>query len=65
MQRLLRLSPWASYDRPTSAEHLKVLGMLANTTQAFELMAGRDVLNDPSSVAEMLFTVTEELAHKT
>ncbi|HEY6804533.1 MAG TPA: hypothetical protein VI306_13230 [Pyrinomonadaceae bacterium] len=54
MQRLLRLCPWASYDKPTSAEHLKVLGLLANTTNAFELFAGADILKDANAAADLI-----------
>ena len=54
MMRLLRLCPWASYDKPTSAEHLRILALLAHTTSAFELRAGADVLREPEHVAAML-----------
>jgi hypothetical protein len=54
MQRILRLCPWASYDKPTSAEHLKVLGLLANTTTAFELFAGADILKDANAAADLI-----------
>jgi len=64
MQRLLRLCPWASYDKPTSGDHLRVMGLLANTTSAFALIAGADVLIDPSALAELLSSATEELAYK-
>ena len=64
MQRLLRLCPWASYDKPTSADHLRVLGLLANTSSAFALIAGADVLIDPDALAELVSSVTEELAYK-
>ena len=62
MQRLLRLCPWATYDKPTSAEHLKILGRLVNETAAFELKAGVDVLKDSDTVAELVTTVFNEFA---
>jgi hypothetical protein len=62
MQRLLRLCPWASYDQPTSAEHLRVLGLLANTTRAFAVFAGMDVVNDPNAAVEVLHNAIGELA---
>jgi hypothetical protein len=62
MQRLLRLCPWASYDTPTSAEHLRVLGLLANTTSAFELLTGADIVNDPNAAAEVISNAIGELA---
>jgi hypothetical protein len=62
MQRLLRLCPWASYDKPTSAEHLRVLGLLANTTLAVELFMGTDIVSDPNAAAEVLGDAIAELA---
>ena len=62
MRRLLRLCPWASYDKPTSAVHLRVLGTLANTTTAFELFAGRDILDDSKIAAEVVYGVAEKHA---
>lgn len=60
MTRLLRLSPWASYDKPTSREHLQLLGRLANTTQAFDLLAGTDILHDPKLAADLIYNATVE-----
>ena len=62
MRRLLRLCPWASYDKPTSAEHLRVLGKLANSTTSFELFAGRDILGDSKIAAEVVSGVVGEHA---
>jgi hypothetical protein len=54
MSRLLRLCPWASYDKGTSLEHLHMLGRLATSTSGFELFAGTDILND-SQLTEQIF----------
>ena len=54
MAKLLRLCPWASYDKPTSGEHLRTLGLLAQTTSAFDLRTGVDVLEKPETVAAIL-----------
>jgi len=54
MTRLLRLCPWASYDKPTSEEHLRILACLANTTSAFALDAGTDILNEPTLAADLI-----------
>ena len=58
MSRLLRLCPWASYDKWTSLEHLRILGRLANSTNGFELLAGTDILNDSNLTAQMFFNIT-------
>ena len=55
MSRLLRLCPWSSFDHPTSKEHLRMLGKLANTTNAFDLFAGQDVLEHPHRAAEAIY----------
>jgi len=57
MSRLLRLCPWASYDKGTSLEHLRVLGRLANSTIGFELLAGSDMLNDSTLTAQMFLNI--------
>ena len=54
MKRLLRLCPWAAYDKPTSGRHLQILGRLANSTSAFDLFAGKDILKDRQRAAELL-----------
>jgi hypothetical protein len=62
MTRLLRLSPWAAYDKPTSGQHLQVLGRLANSTTAFDLIAGKDILINSTSAAEIVEQVVSETA---
>jgi hypothetical protein len=60
MSRLLRLCPWASYDKGTSLEHLRMLGRLANGTRAFALSAGTDILNDSNLTAQIFFSITRK-----
>ena len=62
MTMLLRLCPWASYDKPTSEEHLRILARLANTTLAFALNAGTDILNEPTFAAHLIKQAIGELA---
>lgn len=46
MRGLLRMCPWACYDRPAAAAHLNLLARLARQAAGFELRAGRDLLGD-------------------
>lgn len=45
MARLIRMCPWACYDKPTAQAHLEVLGELARQADGFELLAGANLLN--------------------
>jgi hypothetical protein len=54
LARLLRMCPWACYDRPTSAEYLGVLALLSKQCRAFEVRAGRDLLDSPTRAAALL-----------
>jgi hypothetical protein len=54
LMRLLRQSPWACFDPLTGKAHLNVLTQLARSTQAYELRAGRDVLDVPDRAATLL-----------
>ena len=45
MARLIRMCPWACYDKATAEAHLEVLGGLARQADGFELRAGADLLN--------------------
>jgi hypothetical protein len=46
MRGLLRMCPWACYDRPAATTHLGLLARLARQAEGFELHAGRDLLGD-------------------
>ncbi|MCM3901978.1 MAG: hypothetical protein ND866_09755 [Pyrinomonadaceae bacterium] len=54
MARLLRLCPWATYDKPTAGEHLRTLGRLVRETVALDILAGTDLLDDPSRASDLL-----------
>ena len=53
MSKLLRLCPWAAYDKPAAAEHLGMLAALARETTMFSLFAGRDLLEDPERASNL------------
>lgn len=53
MMRLIRACPWATYDTSIASANLKVLSALARQAVAFELFAGRDLLQ-PGYAAELL-----------
>lgn len=44
MMQLIRACPWATYDTAIASANLKVLSKLARQVNAFELRAGRDLL---------------------
>ena len=53
MMRLVRACPWATYDSSIATRNLKVLSALARQSIAYELYAGRDLLQ-PGHAAELL-----------
>ena len=53
MMRLIRACPWATYDTSIASANLKVLSTLARQAVAYELFAGRDLLQ-PGYAAELL-----------
>jgi hypothetical protein len=59
MARLLRLCPWAGYDKPTAAKHLSLLAELAREYAAFELLAGTDLLAHRQRAADLCLACTE------
>lgn len=54
MARLLRLCPWACYDKPTASEHLRTLGRLVSETVSLDVLAGTDLLDDPARASDLL-----------
>jgi hypothetical protein len=60
MRGLLRMCPWACYDRPAAATHLGLLARLARQAAGFELSAGRDLLGDAEYSSEYLRGVARE-----
>jgi len=53
MTRFIRACPWASYDSSIAVANFEVLHALARQTVAFELFAGRDLL-EPGYAAELI-----------
>ncbi|HEX6650151.1 MAG TPA: hypothetical protein VF075_11440 [Pyrinomonadaceae bacterium] len=53
MTRLIRACPWATYDTSIAGDNLEVLSALARQTIAFDLSAGRDLL-EPGRASELL-----------
>ena len=53
MMRLIRACPWATYDTSVAEANMAVLGALARQTIAFDLYAGRDLL-EPGRASELL-----------
>jgi hypothetical protein len=53
MKRLLRVCPWACYDRPAAKDLLAVLTQLAKQCSAFDLLAGKDLLGDSKNTARL------------
>ena len=53
MKRLIRACPWATYDTSIASANLEVLSTLARQSVAFELFAGRDLLQ-PGHAAELI-----------
>lgn len=54
MALLIRLCPWAAYDRPSARGHLEALARLAKGCVAFRLRAGRDLLGDAARNAAFI-----------
>lgn len=46
MSRLLRMCPWACYDRPAARGYVSALAALARQSDSYELLAGTDLLGD-------------------
>jgi hypothetical protein len=53
MTRLIRACPWATYDTAVAARNLELLSTLARQTSAFDLFAGRDLL-EPKHASDLL-----------
>lgn len=54
MSRLVKMCPWATYDKPASRGHLSALGTLARRARAYELAAGLDIFDDSSLTTELI-----------
>lgn len=54
MRGLLRMCPWACYDRPAAPAHLGLLARLARQAAGYELRAGTDLLSDADFASEFM-----------
>ena len=54
MRRLMRLSPWACYDKTTAAANLKVFEALALDVAAYDFFAGKDLLGNSDLTASIM-----------
>lgn len=54
MIRLLKMYPWACYDRPVAPQYLRVFARLAKQSSSFDLLAGRDLLDDPTCASRLI-----------
>ena len=54
MTRLVRTSPWATYDSLVSRDYLGVLALLSRQAKSYELQAGFDIYNQPDVTATLL-----------
>jgi len=61
MTRLIRACPWATYDTSIAGANLEVLSALARQTCAFDLHAGRDLLQ-PGFASDFLSDIIDLIA---
>lgn len=54
LAQLLRMCPWACYDKSTARRHLKVLSDLARQTRGFALSVGPDLFGQPQKTSRYL-----------
>ena len=54
MALLIRMCPWASYDRPAARGHLEALSRLARNCHAYRLGAGTDLLGDAARTSRFV-----------
>jgi hypothetical protein len=54
MRRLLRMCPWACYDRHAAKAHLGMLARLARQAEGFELLSGSDLIGDGAHVSSFM-----------
>lgn len=59
MARLIRMCPWACYDKHSAPAHLGVLSQLARQARGFELFAGKDLFAEPEYAGDYLLAQTQ------
>ena len=53
LTRLLKMCPWASYDRAVAGPHLSALARLARQAASYTLLAGTDLLHDAGAAPRL------------
>ncbi len=54
MTRLVKTSPWATYDSSVSRDYLGLLALLSRQAKSYELQAGLDIYDQPDVTATLL-----------
>lgn len=54
MVRLIKQCPWSSYETSVVPDYLRVVGRLVKQSDAYVLLAGRDILSETKRAAEIL-----------
>jgi len=54
MTGLIRMCPWACYDKPVAQEHLNLLAALARQARGHELLAGTDLFGNAEYASNYL-----------
>ncbi|MCA1621381.1 MAG: hypothetical protein LC795_19175 [Acidobacteria bacterium] len=58
MRQLLRMCPWACYDKPSATAHLGVLAGLARQAAGYELRACTDLIGDAAHASAFVYACT-------
>lgn len=62
LTRLIRQCPWATCDAAAAPHHLQALSKLAKQTRSYKLFAGRDVIESPAAVAQLIKEQADNLS---
>lgn len=62
LTRLLKMCPWASYDRAVARPHLSALARLARQCVSYALLAGTDLLYDAQAAPRLFGSLVAPLA---
>ncbi len=60
MTRLLKLCPWACYDKPVAKDYVGVIAALVKQSTAFDLFLGADLLENPDVTLNLLNSIIEK-----
>jgi hypothetical protein len=59
---LIRQCPWATCDAAAAPLHLQALSKLAKQTRSYKLFAGRDIIESPAAVTQLIKEQTDILS---